>query len=88
MKDFLISTDCPCGGPHTLIRSEENGILVPCGDANRLANAIEKVISDKEKRIGLGQYGKESAARFRTETVMNEWFEYLFAESEIDGKDE
>ena len=84
----VISTDCPCGGPHTLIRSEENGILVPCGDANRLANAIEKVISDKEKRIGLGQHGKESAARFRTETVMNEWFEYLFAESEIDGKDE
>lgn len=83
----VISTDCPCGGPRTLIRNNESGILVSCGDANGLTDAIEKVISNKEKRIRLGQYGKESAARFRTETVMSEWLEYLFAESEIDGKD-
>lgn len=83
----VISTDCPCGGPHTLIKNNENGILVSCGDANKLADAIERVISNKEKRIRLGQYGKESAAHFRTETVMGEWLEYLFTESEIDGKD-
>lgn len=83
----VISTDCPCGGPHTLIRHNENGILVPCGDVNGLADAIEEVISNKEKRMRLGQYGKESAAHFRTETVMGEWLEYLFTESEIDGKD-
>lgn len=83
----VISTDCPCGGPRTLIRNNENGILVSCGDANGLTDAIEKVISNKEKGIRLGQYGKESAARFRTETVMSEWLEYLFAESELDGKD-
>lgn len=83
----VISTDCPCGGPHTLIRNNENGILVPCGNANGLADAIEEVISNKEKRIRLGQYGKESAARFRTETVMGEWLEYLFIESGINGKD-
>lgn len=83
----VISTDCPCGGPRTLIRNNESGILVSCGDTNGLTDAIEKVISNKEKRIRLGQYGKESAARFRTETVMSEWLEYLFAESEIDGKD-
>ena len=70
-----------------MIRNNESGILVSCGDANGLTDAIEKVISNKEKRIRLGQYGKESAARFRTETVMSEWLEYLFAESEIDGKD-
>ena len=70
-----------------MIRNNENGILVSCGDANGLADAIEEVIGNKEKRIRLGQYGKESAAHFRTETVMGEWLEYLFTGREIDGKD-
>ena len=83
----VISTDCPCGGPHMLIRNNENGILIPCGDTNKLANAIMDVIGSKEKQIELGRHGKEMADRFRTETVMSEWLEYLFAESDTDGKE-
>ena len=42
-----VSTDCNFG-PSELITNGENGLLVPCGDAEKLAEAIEKIASDEE----------------------------------------
>ncbi len=52
-----VSTDCNFG-PSELIRDGENGLLVPCGDAVALAQAIERLASDE----GLGG-AVSSAAR-------------------------
>lgn len=42
-----VSTDCPTG-PRELIENGVNGILVPVGDSDALAQAIGKMIGDKE----------------------------------------
>lgn len=44
-----ISTDCPCGGPRFLIEDGKNGLLVPVGDVKSLAEAIQKMLTDKGK---------------------------------------
>ena len=74
----VISTDCPCGGPNELIKDEKNGLLVPCGNAGALEDAIRTMLSGKEVRIAFGQKAKESASAFQTDIVMNCWMEYLF----------
>ncbi|WP_026657057.1 glycosyltransferase family 4 protein [Butyrivibrio sp. AC2005] len=73
----VVSTDCPPGGPRTVIRDGENGFLVPVGDADALADRICRLIEDKDmaKRFG------EEAARVydiaNSEAVFEQWREYL-----------
>ena len=45
-----ISTDCPCGGPRDLIRNGINGILIPVDDIDALAQALDELLSDENKR--------------------------------------
>lgn len=41
-----VCTDCPIGGARTVIENETNGLLVPVGDADRMAEAITRIIED------------------------------------------
>lgn len=72
-----ISTNCPCGGPATLITNNENGILIPVCNEKALADAINNVFSDSEFAQTIGKKAKISADVFKTETVMKQWEEYL-----------
>ena len=51
----VISTDCPCGGPKSLIRHGENGMLCKVGDVEDMAGQLQKVLSDDKLREILGK---------------------------------
>lgn len=72
-----ISTDCPCGGPAMLIRHGENGILVPVGDENAMADALECMLSDTSFAEKLGRRAKENAQIYRPENVFEMWKQYV-----------
>jgi glycosyltransferase involved in cell wall biosynthesis len=72
-----ISTDCPCGGPRTLMKDGENGLLIPVGDESRLIEALDKLLSNQELADRLGQNAKEEAKKYRTEKVFEQWKEYV-----------
>jgi glycosyltransferase involved in cell wall biosynthesis len=72
-----ISTDCPCGGPRSLIKNGENGILVPVGDVDAMAEALDKVLSNQEYAAELGRKGKESSKRFLPNVVFQQWNDYV-----------
>lgn len=74
----VISTDCPCGGPAALIENEENGILVPVGDAYALADAMRRILSDKELEQKISENAAKLADELDPERVCREWLEYLF----------
>ncbi len=42
-------------GSREIVTNEVNGIIVPPRDANSLANAINELLSDEEKRITFGK---------------------------------
>lgn len=71
-----ISTDCPCGGPRTLIENNSQGFLFPCNDKKKLITAIKKVLDGNF--IEIGANAKLRAEEFRTNKIMKEWEEYLF----------
>ncbi len=48
-----ISTDCPTG-PSDIIKSQENGILVPVGNKEKLVHEIERLILHEDMRENMG----------------------------------
>lgn len=78
-----ISTDCPCGGPAMLIRHGENGLLVPVGDEDAMACALDRLLSDPVFANKLGDTARADAEAYRPEKVFTMWKEYV--ERVIDG---
>ena len=72
-----ISTDCPCGGPATVIRSGENGLLVPVGDEQAMSEAMLRLLRDDGFAAQLGRNAGISAQRFLPEAVFTDWKDYI-----------
>lgn len=71
-----VSTDCPYG-PAELIRSGENGLLVPVGDADALANAILRMIEDKEFANYCGENAKRILDDHNVEIIAKQYMDYI-----------
>ena len=72
-----ISTDCPCGGPRALIRHGENGLLVPVGDEEALAAALDRLLSDSAFAEQLGANAREAAKDYAPDKVFCQWKQYI-----------
>ncbi len=59
------------GGNPEVISNEEDGLLMPSGDAPALAHALARVLSDEELRARLTTRARESAKRFSTNAMLS-----------------
>lgn len=73
----VISTDCPIGGSRMLIAHEKNGLLVPVGDVEALAEAMEYIILNPDKAIEMGEEAAKVNERFSTHVIADEWLQYM-----------
>lgn len=73
----VIATDCPCGGPRTLITGAEEGILVQAGNVKQLEAALRQVLSDNTLSERLAKGAAKRAQAFRPELVLKQWECYL-----------
>ncbi|MDE7479063.1 MAG: glycosyltransferase [Lachnospiraceae bacterium] len=73
----VIATDCPCGGPATLIENGVNGLLVPVGDAFALADAFRRILEDKDFELKLRENAYKITEKLAPDKVDKEWEEYL-----------
>ena len=78
----VVSTDCPCGGPAMLINQEHNGLLVPVGDSDALADAFRKILSDEKFASKLGHNAYEITKSLHPDTVNREWEKFLISIAE------
>lgn len=72
-----ISTDCPCGGSRLLMENEDSGILVPVGDEEALAAAMDRVLSDKELSDKLSQNALKITDKVMPDKICREWEEFI-----------
>lgn len=75
----VISTDCPCGGPAAVIEDGVNGRLVPMHEIEPLSEAMKELINDRQKRKMFGQNAMKVREFVDTETVCNQWKEYMLS---------
>lgn len=62
MAHGLVVVTTPNTGASELIRDGESGILVPAGDADALASAIERCLANREKLVRIGNAARQVAS--------------------------
>lgn len=72
-----ISTDCPCGGPKMLITQEENGLLIPVNDSQKLEEAILKLIEDTYLSEKISRNAENVKQEYSLEKIAEKWMELI-----------
>ena len=74
-----ISTDCPCGGPRMLIQTGKNGILVPVGGRDALAQAMSDMVQNPIKAQQLAQEASRVRELADAQKITEDWKKYIDA---------
>lgn len=69
-----VSFACPCG-PKDIIRDGEDGLLVENGNIEQLAEKINYLIENEEKRKEMGKKARINVRRFAEDTIMQQWIQ-------------
>ena len=72
-----ICTDCPVGGARLMIENGVNGLLVPVGDVDALANAMKRIAEDKRLALSLGNNGKKIRGKYPIAEIARRWIEVM-----------
>ncbi len=72
-----ISTDCPIGGPKSLIHEGENGLLIPVGDQDALVTEILKLIEDKSLANKISMNANHTMKQYSKEIISDRWIKYI-----------
>ena len=59
------------------IKNYKNGILVDVGNTEQLAEAMKKLISDKEFAVSLSNESRKIREILSTDKIANKWIQYL-----------
>ncbi len=71
----VVCTDCPIGGANAVIENGRNGILAKVGDPKDFADAIIKVLSDKELAESLSLNAAKIRDELSVENISKKWME-------------
>lgn len=67
-----VSFNCP-HGPADIIKHGKDGLLLPNGDVEQLAEALTDIMEHEEKRQLMGAAAKENVQRYLPEQIMPLW---------------
>jgi len=73
----VVSTDCPCGGPHDLIQDGENGFLVPVGDREKLKEKMIMILDSLEIQNRFSKKAFSIRDEYNLERICKKWYEYF-----------
>ena len=68
----VVSFDCPCG-PKDIVRHDEDGMLVPSGDTDSLADAMHRLMSDDGLRKDMASKAIINVRRFQLDEIAQRW---------------
>ena len=73
----IVATDCPCGGNRTLITDGVNGLLVPIREEEPMAEAVCKLIEDRDLAERLGLSARKITERANIDSIFEQWRDYV-----------
>lgn len=72
-----VCTDCPVGGASATITDGENGLLVPCGDAEKLYGAMKRIVSEDGLAEKLSLKAAEIRSELSLDNTVKKWMEIM-----------
>lgn len=69
----VIATDCPGGGPRSLIQHGENGLLCEVGNVNDLAEQMRLILGNQMMREKLGNNALSIREQCHVDTISEKW---------------
>lgn len=73
----IVATDCPCGGPRTIMTNEVDGLLIPIKDEQALVDGINRLIENPQLAERLGAEAKKIADKANGQAVYEQWRDYI-----------
>lgn len=73
----VISTNCPCGGPRSILKDGKIGILVNVDDSYALSKAMLMLMSNNDLLQKYGDFAKKRANDFEPTVIYSQWNEYI-----------
>lgn len=73
----VVATDCPCGGPRTVIQDGVNGLLIPIKDEEALYRGICRLIEDPDYAEQLGRNARKIAETANGKAIFEQWRDYI-----------
>lgn len=73
----IVATDCPCGGPATIMTNEVDGLLIPVKDAGAMEEGINRLIEDRELAERLGHEARRIADRVNVASIFEQWRDFI-----------
>ena len=73
----VISTDCPCGGPRSLIRHGENGMLCKVGNVDDLAEKMRKILHDPILQKTFGRNALAIREECHVDRISEKWSQLI-----------
>lgn len=68
----VVSFDCPCG-PKDIVSHDEDGLLVPSGDIDKLANAMSQLMDSYELRHQMAKNAICNVRSFQIDEIADRW---------------
>lgn len=72
-----ISTDCPSGGPRSLIHNGKNGLLVSVGNKVEIVEAMKRLLEDRELADHLGTQALRIREDLSMSAIGDRWINYM-----------
>lgn len=79
LKMPIVATDCPCGGPRTVMTDGVDGILVPVKDEDAYADALCRLIENPEMAKQMGENAGKIATLIKGDAIIEQWKEYILS---------
>ena len=73
----IVATDCPCGGPRTVMTNEMDGLLIPIKDQKALEDGINRLIEAPDLAERLGMEARKIADKANGKAVFEQWRDYI-----------
>lgn len=73
----IVATDCPCGGPRTIMTDGVDGLLIPIKDQKALEDGINYLIENPEIAENMGRKAREIAGRANGDAIFEQWKAYI-----------
>ncbi len=73
----IVATDCPCGGPRTVMENGVNGVLIPIKDPKALEEGINRLIENPGLGEQLGRNARKIGEIVNGAAIFGQWRDYI-----------